>query len=234
MSASATEMPRWTPGEARELAARDDDSAGRFPVSAADADVADIARVDRQIGGIVQYVRVPVYLRRAVLDQLEEREAIARGRRVRRRFAMGMTAAAASLLLAAVLLPGPTGTALDSETVAFAASEILNAPDGGEWRPLDRGQWPGVMNVDLAVGQRDVEFLGRDVVAYQLVSGHLKATLLVVPKSALPPKLHARQRVSLSTRQLDVHFIPSHDVICVLVVPAGAGAQRFETASGVA
>lgn len=234
MNSGVIEMPRWTPGEARELAARDDDSAGGFRVAPSDPELAEIARIDRQIGGIVQRVRVPVYLRRAVLDRLAEREAIHRKRVVRRRFAIGMTAAAAALLLAAILLPGHAGLALDSESVALAAADLADSPEDADWQTIDRAAWPTIMNIDLAMGQQEVPFLGRSVAAYRMTNGHIQAMLLVVPRSALPPQLRTRQRVSISTRQREVHFIPTHDAVCVLVLPAGADPQPFQAAHGVA
>lgn len=236
MERAESTFPRLGNGELAELASHPRAFDGAVDARTlsqltASADVAEIARVDRQIESLLQQVTVPEDLSDRVLARLRERaNAISAPRRMGK-WAVGMVAAAAALLLCAsvpTFLPRP----LDSDAVVASAAPIhdLVTQSNSDLMPgLGDGPWPQIMDPATCLGFRRVALFGQTVTAYRLAAGNTTAVLIVMPKRDFPYSV-GPDRVGFkdSTHGIDVYCFVADGQACVLMVRDGVDPSRFE------
>lgn len=199
--------------------------------------VAEIARIDCMIAGVIQDVPRPAGLQDRIGPLVAKAARLQHHRQVRRRMAIAISSIAASLLLLALVKPFGRPV-LDADRLAsyLAQIHVQVTADDGEFRPLQPPgpDWPLVIDRAACVGSRIVELFGRSTVAYRIVHGDAVATLISLPRSDFPFQIGQPHLVTRdSTRRVEVHYLVVGDRVCVLIARDGTDVTPFFTRSSL-
>jgi hypothetical protein len=192
---------------------------------------------DRQISRFVSDVPVPRGLRQRVMRGLERVAERKRTERQMRRWSVAMASLAASLLLAVLLQPFFGRPALDSEALAGRLDSVHQSlvEQGNALKEVTPTQaWPKVIDPTTCVGEKSVEFLGKQRPAYLLAAGADRATLLILPASQFPFQLgRPYVAVTHSALHLQAHYFAFDHQVCILIVRDGTDVRRFRRPESV-
>ncbi|MBY0587625.1 hypothetical protein K2X85_10630 [bacterium] len=223
--------PKLTPRERRELPDRGDENLRLLPIDPS------IASFDRHVRRLINDLPVPESLRRRVKATMQERHENVRNHRRRRGWAAAVVGLAASLLVAVVMQPFFGRPPLDSDVLA-GKLESIHRVVIDEAAPLTAvvptSAWPKVINPNTCAGQKMVEFLGKQMPAYQLASGADRATLLIVPARQFPFQLgRPHVAVTHSANNIVTHYFVSGRQVCILIVREGTEIGRFHSSESL-
>ena len=188
-------------------------------------------------GHVVRAVAIPEGLHERILRDVRKLERIRRGERQLRQWSVWMTGLAASLLLVMLIQPFFGRPSLDSEALAGkldSVHRLVLDNEAGLTSVRPTKAWPMAVDSTTCVGQKTVEFLGKQMPAYQLASGAERATLLIVPAAQFPFQLGKPYvTVMHSSLHLQAHYFVSGRQVCILIVRDGTDVRRFHRSESV-